>query len=107
MLVKLTVGVFFGHVCPGKSGFEPLPGQGCSSNVIKIGERSSTVAFKISYDILFTVKSTNPGRIVLLLDFSQPVNASTVIISGSVGNFNNNPVISNRALQNWIIFVNS
>jgi hypothetical protein len=89
-IIVRNSGLFYGHVCPGKSGFEPLPGQGCSANAIKIGPKTSTDSFKTSYDIVITVKATNPGRIVLLLDFSQPVDKSTVIISGSVGILNNN-----------------
>jgi hypothetical protein len=81
-------GIYFGKVCAGTSGYEVLPGEGCSSNSILISKRQTSIENKTFYDILVTIPSTaNPGSVVFRLDFCQPVSTANVSITGSVIDF--------------------
>jgi hypothetical protein len=81
-------GIYFGKICAGTSGYEALPGEGCSSNSVMISKKTQTIENKTFYDILVTIPSTaNPGSVVFRLDFCQPVSTANVSITGSVIDF--------------------
>ena len=84
-MTVISSGLYFGTVCPGETGFEPLEMDGCSGIVLHIDHANKTEAGGEVTDVYnFFVVGAASTKISTLLIFNQPLDLDAITFTGDV-----------------------